>query len=842
MSKPGDVVEFRSGLHGLEAPENIGIQVERYRKKGIPWVKIITLKGALDLKAEHLSKRMFRDRYEGNLANVEEATARLRFLLNLHSDGRLVEEGEDDLASLEEALWEFCADEDKEWLDEDLANAFYGGASKVQFASVREALDRCRRPGIGRFETTSRGDTWRPWTRQERDDIRRAWNQLESLRAKLVAVEETDEGRAFARVDLAQAGLTDDDEATLQWIKAAMVQFIEHDGVPLKDIAGIGGIGATKAFGMNLHRILSFLAQDWIRSGHTTTSSDYIHFLLEASLWTPEDAVASLTRRHVNQEEFFEHTKDADAEAAADALPDPAPEEGRTDLRHLECYTIDPPDAKDFDDAVGIETIPGGTRLWVHIADVSHYVQPGTILDRHARKRATSVYLPGRVLPMLPHRIADHLCSLRDEGDRFAMSVSMDVVDGKVTSPAFYKSLIRVNENLSYQDALDRAGAGQEPFVGLLALAKSMRKHRNGLDLETGELRVSVEENGFQAIEKFGNDATQMIETFMVAANVTIASHLHQQDIPLLFRCHPVPDAQKAERFQHQMETMGIDANMELPEASRGNSLLDQLKSGGGMTLGISIKGMPEPEPEEEETDRGFAAFSEEERAAWLAPFRSALAEIKGLKNRETAEVATLKMLACLQRAYYAPENEGHFGLASTHYCHFTSPIRRYPDLVVHRNLKWLIEGAEGPMPHLAEDLQNMCDHCSAQEQAADKLERTVKASCLVLASMHGETAFGSASARITGIVPGGVFLLFDDGTEARVSARDLPGGPYHVDEWESMLYLQPRETDLDLEEYFDEDYGEVRKVRARLGTRVSARLTGRNVAQGKTGAEISSW
>ena len=201
-------------------------------------------------------------------------------------------------------------------------------------------------------------------------------------------------------------------------------------------------------------------------------------------------------------------------------------------------------------------------------------------------------------------------------------------------------------------------------------------------------------------------------------------------------------------------------------------------------------------------------------------------------------------------RAFYTPENLGHFGLASTHYCHFTSPIRRYPDLVVHRNLKWLIAGREGPVPHAAEDLQRMCDHCSDQERAAADLERRIKSACLVLASLHGETAFATAPARITGITPASVFVRLDGGIEARSPARDLPGGPYQVDEWESMLYVGDREAPqrFDAEDlasfadWYDEELGERRKVRVRLGDAVQVRLTGRDVADGRTGAAVTAW
>ncbi len=878
MAKPGDVVEFRSGLHGIEAPRNLGLLVTRQRRKGVPWVTLVTLKGRIDVKAEHLSKRVFRQRFDGDLRDEDAAGARLRQLLELHTDGRLAEEAEDDLGALEEALWESVADADVPeaggWSEDELALRHYGeAASGLQKKQVRDALDRCRRRGVGRFETVAgRGDTWRPWSRDERDRMKAAFRALEDLRARLVAVEETEEGRAFVRVELADAALTEGDREVLAWVQAAMEQSVEHDGRfdglrPDEPLHGIGGLGAVQAFGMDLHRVLGFLAQDWIRSAHTSRSSDYVHFLLEAGRWTSEDAVRGLMRRHVNQEPFFEHVPDARAEADAEALPEPSLEQdpGREDLRHLACHTIDPPDAKDFDDAVGIEALEGGaTRLWVHIADVSHYVTPGSYLDKHAKDRATSVYLPGRVLPMLPHRIADHLCSLRDDGDRFALSAALTVDrDGKVTGATFHKALIRVTENLAYKDALERRDAGEQPFVALFDLAARMRRHRRGLELETGELKVLLEESGFSALEKHADDATRMIETFMVAANEAVARHLSESGVPLLYRCHPLPDPQKAERFGHQSGVLGFELDFTLPEtaqkaASAGGtqSLLDQLKAGGGSINlfggGMDLKGSaePEPEPEPEPTEnevQGFAALTEDEQEAWLTPFRNAVDAFSEAKP-DRAEVGTLALLRTMGRAYYTPDNEGHFGLASSYYCHFTSPIRRYPDLVVHRNLKAHLARADPEHP--ADELQRMCDHCSEQERAADALERRIRSACLVLASLHGDTAFSTAGARITGVTPASLWVLLDDGIEAKVPARDLPGGPYAVDEWESMLYVSDVEAPQrfapeDLAafgEFYDDELGEMRRVRARLGDRVSVRLAGRDVAEGKTGAQLTGW
>lgn len=871
MAKPGDVVEFRSGTLGLEAPRNLGILLDRRRVKGTPFVKLLTVDGEKEIKQEHLTRRAFRARYEGRLDDRPAVQSRLRHLIEQHGGGHLEEESEDDLVRLEQALWEAtCDDPRPEWSEEELAAALHRGtASPTQLRNVREALDACRRPGTGRFQTVGgRGDRWRPWSRAEHDRLLQAWEDLQSLRRKLVATEETDEGRVFRRIDLADAALGEAERATLAWVQRAMTQFIDWDGVPADGtpVAGIGGLGAVRVFGMDLHRNLGFLAQDWIGSEHTSTSSDYIHFLLEAGLWTPQDAVDGLIRRHVNQEEFFEHVPDASAQEAALRFVDPTPEPGRTDLRHIPCWTIDPPDAKDFDDAVGIEELGNGAvRLWVHVADVSHYVTPDSALDRHAKKRATSVYLPGRVLPMLPPRLSDHLCSLRDDGDRYALSVSLDIApDGTCTARAYHKALIRVTENLSYAKALERAQAGVAPFPRMLDLAQRMRALRRGIDLETGELKVLLGATGFSALEKRADPATRMIETFMVAANEAVAAHLDGQKVPQLFRCHPLPDRTKAERLKHQLATMGLDVALELPGpapsaagAASAMSLLDQLKAGGGkLNLfggGIALAskgpdpGKAEPKPDEPMAPQGFAALSPRDQESWLRPFRDAVAAIADHPDGSLAEVATLKVLATMGRAYYSPDNQGHFGLALTHYSHFTSPIRRYPDLVVHRNLKWLIGGRVGPPPHTAEGLRTLCDHCSNQERAADGLERRIKSSCLVLASLQGTT---EGRARVTGITPASLFVLRGDGIEARIPQRDLPGGPYQVDEWESLLFTGEHDdptrfadaSTKDLLEWLDPESGEVRRVRCRLGQPVGVALAGRDVAEGRTGARLVAW
>jgi ribonuclease R len=874
MPKPGDLVEFTPGLFGLEPPGNLAFYVDRKRVKGETWVHLLTTLGLKEAKADRLKRRQFKARFDGRLdeAGVAPATARLKQFIAQNGGGALAEEAEADLARLEEELWEATCDAGRDdWSDADIAAAWAKDApSPQQLRDVREALDGCRRAGTGRFQTVAgRGDRWRPWSRAERTRMERAWSDLATLKGKLVRAATADDGVVYTGVPVAEAGLDDRDRATLAWVEPAMRQFVEWDGVPdgAEPVAGIAGLGAVQAFGMDLHRQLAFLAGDWL-GGSVSRSSDDVRFLLGVGAWSPEDAVAALTRRHVNQEEFFEHQEDPKAEEAADRFGDPTLEAQpwRTDLRAIPCWTIDPPDAKDFDDAVGLERRGAdgadGWRLWVHVADVSAYVTQDSLLDRHARRRATSVYLPGRVLPMLPHRLSDHLCSLRADGDRYALSVSIDLdAAGRIVARAYHHSIIRVTENLSYATALERATAGAAPFADLLAVASLMRAHRNGLELETGELKVLLGDTGFSFLEKRADAATRMIETFMVAANEAVAEHLAKEGVPVLYRCHPLPEPEKAQRFQHQLSAMGLEADLALPRRpaattapARMESMLDRLKAGGGkLNLfggGVSLDDGDDPTapaapaptaPPEPVRLPGFAQLAPDERPKWLAPFQRVVALLSEHKDEELAEVATLKLLGCMGRAFYTPDNEGHFGLASTHYCHFTSPIRRYPDLVVHRNLAWLIGGRKGPAPHAQESLRAMADHCSNQERQAADLERRIKASCLVLAAPEG--ALGEA--RLTGITPASLFVVRPDGIEARIPLRDVPGGPYSVDEWESTLGRATDASRLSQAQLLDAARSgalDRPQAVARLGQRVAVRLVARDVAAGRTGAELLSW
>ncbi len=393
---------------------------------------------------------------------------------------------------------------------------------------------------------------------------------------------------------------------------------------------------------------------------------------------------------------------DGDADVAA----------GRTDLRHLPFVTIDPHDAKDFDDAVCLSD--DKQTLWVAIADVASYVRQDTPLDRAARSRATSVYLPHAVLPMLPPRLADDLCSLRANVDRRAMVLELRLDSNRVAACVPHEAVIRVRANRSYDEVLERGEVDD-----LLALAAGMREGDLRLELHQAELRPRLKGNADIDVEiKRPNDATAMIETFMVAANAAVGELLGSAGAPLPWRCHLPPDRVEVEALNARLKA--LDVNIELPMPSHRTSgqtsteeLSDLLSGWAG---GITIESNTEPA---EETHRSEVIDPEARRAMLdaLRQAQHAASELTGATRR----VVDQSLFQLMQRASYTATNTGHFGLDLDAYAHFTSPIRRYPDLVAHRQLKALMRNE--PWPHAAEDMEALAGHCGDRAWAAKRLE-----------------------------------------------------------------------------------------------------------------------
>lgn len=354
----------------------------------------------------------------------------------------------------------------------------------------------------------------------------------------------------------------------------------------------------------------------------------------------------------------------------AEALKEP----GRRDLRMRDVFTIDPVDAKDFDDAVSLDEAEGMLRLGVHIADVSSYVAWDSPLDINARSRATSVYLVDRVLPMLPEVLSNDICSLKPGQDRLAMTCDMYLdAAAYVVRYELYPSVIRSRRRFNYdevQGILD--GVVDDPYAAKLrrlsGLAKQLLKIRNdrgALDFDSVEAKPVLDEAGAVVrIDLRGKtDATSMIEEAMICANETVATHLFKLEAPCVYRIHQAPQAASLE------------------------ALLVQLKE-----LGYQIQGLASGEP----------------RA-----FQRVLNEAKG---KPEEPLVNYMVLRAMERAVYRCEPLPHFGLASAHYCHFTSPIRRYPDLMVHRLLK---------DPHAMEgQLEWLARHSSKMERLAQEAER----------------------------------------------------------------------------------------------------------------------
>ena len=414
-----------------------------------------------------------------------------------------------------------------------------------------------------------------------------------------------------------------------------------------------------------------------------------------------------------------------EAQAWGDRV-DPREAEGREDLRGLPLVTIDGEDARDFDDAVYAETHPAGFRLIVAIADVSHYVRPDTPLDAEAQIRGTSVYFPTRVLPMLPTALSDHLCSLAPKVDRLCFAADMVVSNaGVLKSARFYPAVMRSAARLTYGQAhaalfegrpAARAELGEllEPLLVLVQVYRALHKarsRRGALDFDAPEAQLVIDPaERVRAIElRARNDAHRLIEECMILANVAVAQALEKSRTPTLYRVHGQPESEKLDRLTSTLAALDIEAH--LPETV---------------------------------TTRDLQAIARRLGQAPERPFIESL------------------IVRAMPQAVYQPVNIGHFGLALTHYAHFTSPIRRYPDLVVHRTLKALIRAAGGSaVSYSAGELAALGESTSRLEKRADEADRYVATflKCSYLRERTGQTFQGL----ITTVVEFGCFVQILD-------------------------------------------------------------------------------
>ena len=423
----------------------------------------------------------------------------------------------------------------------------------------------------------------------------------------------------------------------------------------------------------------------------------------------------------------FEWPDAVEREAAA-YKPEVQPEqmEGRVDVRKLGLMTIDGADARDFDDAVYAETVHGikggGWKLWVAIADVSAYVRPGTALDAEAQNRGTSVYFPENVIPMLPEALSNGLCSINPQVDRLCMVCEMRVgKDGEIGKSKFYEAVMRSKARLIYDDVAEILENPKGPeaqrrpelvkplqtLKGVFDALFAAREKRGAIDFEGTETKIVF--GAERKIEKIvpvkRNVAHRLIEECMIAANVESAKLVEKHEMPALYRVHADPDGDKV-------------------------ALLREFLAGRGLSLsgGSTPKG---------------------------ADYAKTLGQLKG---REDAGLVQSVMLRSLMQARYSPQNTGHFGLALTHYAHFTSPIRRYPDLLLHRAIKHvLLKGKPKTFDYTLQQMEALGTHCSMAERRADDATRDVSTwlKCEFMRHHVGEEFAGV----ITSVASFGLFI-----------------------------------------------------------------------------------
>ena len=432
-------------------------------------------------------------------------------------------------------------------------------------------------------------------------------------------------------------------------------------------------------------------------------------------------------------------------------IPDEVEEKekaGRADFRDLQTVTIDGEDAKDLDDAITISKEGNMYHLGVHIADVSQYVTEGSPLDKEALKRGTSIYLVDRVIPMIPHKLSNGICSLNQGVDRLALSCMMDINEkGEIVKHKICESVINVTRRMSYtsvhkiieeKDEAERKEYEElipmfELMYELADILQARREKRGSIDFDFPEAKIILDEKGkpIDVKEYERTQANRIIEEFMLAANQTVAEEYFWNELPFVYRTHETPDMEKIQNLALFIENFGY--TLKIKE--------DEIHPKEVQKLMRSIAGKPE----------------------------------EGLIGRLA--------LRSMKQARYTTECEGHFGLALKYYCHFTSPIRRYPDLQIHRIIKEQLRGRlkEERIEHYREILPEVAKHSSEMERRADEAEReTDKLKKVEYMEQHiGEEYEGV----ISGVTNWGLYVELPNTVEGLVHISTIPGDYYHYNE-----------------------------------------------------------
>ncbi|HYE83513.1 MAG TPA: ribonuclease R [Clostridia bacterium] len=486
--------------------------------------------------------------------------------------------------------------------------------------------------------------------------------------------------------------------------------------------------------------------------------------------------IISIIRGHNLPEDF-----PTEVEEQAGKIPERVSEADitkRKDLRDRVIVTIDGEDAKDLDDAVSLELLPNGNyMLGVHIADVSHYVFENSYLDKEALKRGTSVYLVDRVVPMLPRRLSNGICSLNPQIERLTLSCDMEIdKKGKVKKYEIYESVIKTKERMTYKN-VNKILEGSDPEVmekysglvdtfrqmeKLMEILNNRRRSRGSIEFEFEETKIILDEKGRPVeIRPYERGISEkIIEEFMLVCNETIAEHMYWKEIPFVYRVHEDPNAEKLQAFNEFI-----------------------------FNFGYHLKGIAEIHPKalQQLTD-----------------------QIKGTKEER---IINTLMLRSLKKARYTSTSMGHFGLAAKYYCHFTSPIRRYPDLMIHRIIKEDIHGklTEKRLKHLQSVIEGIAEQSSIRERAADEAERAVEdlKKTEYMKDRIGEEYEGI----ISNVTSFGMFVELENTIEGLVHMSNMEDDYYQYDEVHHTLI------------------GERKRKTFRIGDNVRIRVQGADIA-----------
>ena len=470
----------------------------------------------------------------------------------------------------------------------------------------------------------------------------------------------------------------------------------------------------------------------------------------------PQVDIETVIRSH-DLPHHFSTAALAQAETVADTI-DAEEIAHRVDLRHLPLVTVDGETAKDFDDAVTLKKQTDGSfKLWVCIADVSHYVEPQSALDIDATERSTSVYFPGFCLPMLPEALSNGICSLNPGEDRLVITAELHfAADGTRLESNFYPAVIRSHARLTYtqvavcldapdQSELDIALIPQlQQMAKLAAALGQMRQLRGSLDMDLPDVEILLDESGapYDLVKTERTMAHRLIEEFMLAANEAVADYLTRKDWGLLYRIHEEPELLKLQELQQLAAQCGV-----------------------GLVLGKKVQ-------------------------------RALQQLLVDIAEKPEARLVNQQLLRSLQQACYSPVNNGHFGLAADCYCHFTSPIRRYPDLIIHRVLKLALSDQPKSASLSRSQLIKLGLDCSAKERRAMRAERDLVdlRRCQVMVKRCGEEFDGT----ISSVTEFGVFVELDDiYVEGLVHVRTLLHDYYHFDPATVALIGDRRRTEF---------------------------------------------